>query len=301
MKSIALLISLLPFFSYSQITYQQVFVAWDSAKICDNISIIPIFLKEQANYSSIVSLQEALKRKLVTIEEIRGTNQADVHTITIHNNSKQAVFISSGTTISGGKQDRIIAESVILQPNAKNNYIATYCIEKGRWVDKAKPFKDAAMADYELKKIMIIAKKQNAVWRLIENSFKAAGKEALLVQPYLSLQKNTKPIPTVCDSLLSVFFQRHKNETIGIIVLKNGILLGCEAFNSPSYFMVNSTAIVQMFYNAIRINHNQPTAKQQLISYANTLFSSEALQKSFLKYNGAFYEYNKQVIHLIAY
>jgi len=45
-----------------------------------------------------------------------------------------------------------VAETKIIESKNEEQFIAVYCIEKGRWDDKPKPFVYAGAADINLRK-----------------------------------------------------------------------------------------------------------------------------------------------------
>src|SRR5688572_628399 len=108
--TIILLVSCLT--SFEQLTYQQLFVDYDSAWEYKNLKVIPVRQKGPGTVgpgmSNAISLPEALSKGLVTIQE-RGTSSVEnVHWLSIYNHSDKNVFISSGGVLSGGRQDRMV-------------------------------------------------------------------------------------------------------------------------------------------------------------------------------------------------
>ena len=80
---------------FSQITYDQVLVDYDSAIEYKNLKLIPVRRKGPAGPGAgIISLNAAIKKGLVQVSE-RGTASIDnVHWLRINNNSKNPIFIT---------------------------------------------------------------------------------------------------------------------------------------------------------------------------------------------------------------
>src|SRR5436189_3434734 len=98
----------------AQLTYQNLFVDYDSAWQYKNLKIVPIRWKGRGNWTyplngNLISLGEAVNKGLARISE-RGTASIDnVHWLIIENLAKRNIFIASGDIISGGRQDRMIS------------------------------------------------------------------------------------------------------------------------------------------------------------------------------------------------
>ena len=58
----------------------------------------------------MISLSQALKKGLATVSERGSASTENVHYLRIHNHSDQTIYISSGEIVSGGRQDRMIAQ-----------------------------------------------------------------------------------------------------------------------------------------------------------------------------------------------
>ncbi|WP_394748053.1 ARPP-1 family domain-containing protein [Spongiimicrobium salis] len=78
------------------------------------------------------TLSRAMQEKTVTVHETGSVNE-----LSIDNTSDDYIFIHSGDIVKGGKQDRTIAYDVIVPPRAKNVGLASFCVEQGRWQQRA--------------------------------------------------------------------------------------------------------------------------------------------------------------------
>ncbi len=94
-----------------------------------NLSIFLIHGKDQNNKDNMMTLQEAMERKLFRVYETSEVNELEVENI-----SKEFdVFIQSGDIVKGGKQDRILAVSIIIPARSGRVKIEAFCVESGRW------------------------------------------------------------------------------------------------------------------------------------------------------------------------
>src|SRR4029453_7112096 len=62
---------------------------------------------------------------------------ADVNELEVENLSKEFdVFIQSGDIVKGGKQDRVLAASIIIPARSGRVRIESFCVESGRWTKR---------------------------------------------------------------------------------------------------------------------------------------------------------------------
>jgi hypothetical protein len=94
-----------------------------------NLTIFLIHGKDSTTKKNIVTLQEALKMGIFRVYETSEVNE-----LTVENVSKtHDVFIQSGDIVKGGKQDRVLAISIIVPARSGRVSIEAFCVESGRW------------------------------------------------------------------------------------------------------------------------------------------------------------------------
>ena len=94
-----------------------------------NLSIFLIHGKDENTKGNIMTLQEAMERKLFVVYETSNVNELEVENL-----SKELdVFIQSGDIVKGGKQDRVLAVSIIIPARSGRVKIEAFCVESGRW------------------------------------------------------------------------------------------------------------------------------------------------------------------------
>src|SRR5580765_1333061 len=152
-----------------EITYDNVYVDYDSAMEYKNLRIIPIRPKQGfgSGAPKAISLSQAIKQGIAVVSERGSASTENVHFLRINNRSDQTIFISSGELISGGRQDRIVTRDTLLEPNGKDQYISVMCVEELRWSEKEKKFSYENFANPELRKVVDVNKNQVLIWREI--------------------------------------------------------------------------------------------------------------------------------------
>src|SRR5580765_2520939 len=97
-----------------------------------NLTIFLLHGKDQNTKGNVITLQEAMERNLFRVYET-----GDVNELEVENLSKEFdVFIQSGDIVKGGKQDRVLAVSIIIPARSGRVSIQAFCVESGRWTKR---------------------------------------------------------------------------------------------------------------------------------------------------------------------
>jgi hypothetical protein len=94
-----------------------------------NLTIFLIHGKDSTSKKNIITLQEAMKLKIFKVYETSEVNELMVENIS----TQYDVFIQSGDIVKGGKQDRVLAISIIIPAKSGRVSIEAFCVESGRW------------------------------------------------------------------------------------------------------------------------------------------------------------------------
>src|SRR5215813_7866595 len=130
-----------------------------------NLTIFLLHSADQQQVRAPLTLQEAMKRKLVVVRET-----GDVNRLTIQNRSNQDVFVQAGDIVKGGQQDRALALDLIVPPKSGRIPIDAFCVEQGRWSRRdneavaAFSASDNALASKDLKIAAKAKRSQGDVW-----------------------------------------------------------------------------------------------------------------------------------------
>ena len=94
-----------------------------------NLTIFLIHGADTSSNKNLITLQEALEMKVFKVYETEDVNELIVENIS----PKYDVFIQSGDIVKGGKQDRVLAISIIVPRNSGKVSIEAFCVEAERW------------------------------------------------------------------------------------------------------------------------------------------------------------------------
>ncbi len=78
-----------------------------------------------------LTLEEALAKGAVEVRETGSVNELEIENI-----SGLEVFVQGGDIVKGGRQDRVLAVSLLLPPKSGKLPISAFCVEQGRWAKR---------------------------------------------------------------------------------------------------------------------------------------------------------------------
>ncbi|THU37335.1 hypothetical protein FAM09_20540 [Niastella caeni] len=291
----------------AQLTYNTLYVDYDSAWTYKNLKIIPIRPKGSGASGQVVpgviSLRQGLENGTVVVSERGSAATENVHWLRINNNGQQSVFIGSGEVILGGRQDRMVARDTILPPSMKDQYIPVMCVEEGRWSDKEKKFQYSNYADPTLRKILDQSKNQVLVWKEIFAQLNYSGTKSPSLA-YLA-HRNDKKFTPEQTAYLRYFSEKFKNSdsTItGFVCMSGNKVIGCDVFAGTNLFYGELQPLLHGYIEEAITFGSTPVIKDEKVkTYLNPILTEEASQEAYLKKNGKVFKYKEKVVHITGY
>ncbi len=211
-----------------------------------NLTIFLIHGKNESNRTNILTLQEALERRIFRVYETSEVNELEVENI-----SKEfEVFIQSGDIVKGGKQDRVLAVSLIIPARSGRVLIEAYCVESGRWQKRgeedSRQFSTSndRIVSKELKLAANAARSQQEVWAKVaeaqENLSRNVGGQVASSRSSSSLQlaiENRKVAATTAEYIRRLAsIADGKNDVIGYAFAVNGRINSADIYISNGLF-----------------------------------------------------------------
>jgi hypothetical protein len=293
----------------AQLTYQQVWVDYDSAWTFENLQIIPIRFKGQGNVAfyrqllpnQYITLAEGMRTGKVKVKEFVTKGDADVHILSVQNNSDKTILINSGELLGGGKQDRVVGETKLIQPGKEEQYITVFCVEEGRWSKKVLPFSYSGNIDMELRKTMDLTQRQADIWKEISQSLAAQNIKSTTSQ-YLELNNDFKKADSVYRNFFNAKLAKTDSSFAGFLAITGDRILGTEIFVTPTLFKNAWESMLATFTrSAITKGGNPYIDKKKMEIFMDSLLENETSQKKTLAQIGKAYKFENLVIGLIAY
>jgi len=176
---------------------------------------------------------------------------SDVNRLTAQNHADDVhVFIQSGDIVKGGRQDRTLAQDVILPPRSQKIDLDSFCVEQGRWQKRGNEneaqFSSSKkrLSSKQLKLAAKKAKSQQAVWnavateqdRLGRNVGKSVRNSESATSLQLSLEDKAveKKNREYQKDLLPI--ARQAKDVVGFAFAINGAFNSADIYGDPDLF-----------------------------------------------------------------
>lgn len=216
-----------------------------------NLQVFLIHGQEELGNKAYTILSTAMDDKKVIVKETGDVNQ-----LSISNNGDSYVFIHTGDIVKGGKQDRTIAQDVIIAPGAKNVPLESFCVEQGRWQQRegenVSQFgsNDKMLSSRKLKMAARYEKNQGKVWQNVQEEQTQLNENISVINGYdvavedavsetsLQLTLENKELKKAKKEMEQKFISILKdNETaIGYAYAINGEIYGVDIYNNKKLF-----------------------------------------------------------------
>ena len=211
-----------------------------------NLTIYLIHGKNETNKTNILTLQEAMQKGILRVYETSEVNELSVENI-----SKQFdVFIQSGDIVKGGKQDRVLAVSIIIAARSGRVKIESFCVESGRWEkrgnENANQFSSSndRIVSKELKIAANGTRSQTEVWEQVSEAQRKLSRNvgdsvaSRSSQSSLQLSLENGKVAATADEYVRALgnLVDGKSDVIGYAFAVNGELNSADIYVSNALF-----------------------------------------------------------------
>jgi hypothetical protein len=201
-----------------------------------NLTVIPVHLDKIQDRFAYVTLETALEKGWITITEIEGGR---VPQVKISNVSKHVIFLMGGEILTGCRQDRILANDILLAPGTRDLLAPVYCVEHGRWSATSGQFtskKNLGTPEMRAKAQKKSPSAQSEIWAGIadQNRKMAVASPTEAYQEAFDKEENLAVIQKI-EKKMKVFPRLH-DDTVGVIIGLRGKLVSVDIFATPGLF-----------------------------------------------------------------
>lgn len=310
----------------------------------ENLRLYPIiandkFAEEHKDLGNFVLLKDAIDKDILVITETGATHLADaepvsvestgvneepiriqntnvsngygggvsgsVNTLFAQNNSEDTVFIMAGEVVKGGKQDRVIAQDIIILPGDKVD-LSAFCVEKNRWSTKegngGKFTGYYNVTNMDIRKTVTTQKDQSEVWKKVDEQTAKNGASSA-TSTYTNLA-NSEEYQAKLKKYMAVFQNSFQNENnvIGVIAVSGDKVMGLDMFATHDLFIQSYKGLIHSYVGEAITNGSEVTIKNDAVySYLDNILKEETNQKETIKLNGDVYEWNNKKVHITTY
>lgn len=220
----------------------------------ENLRLYPITadaatVEAHADLAQLKTLSEAMQTRGFRVLERKqfGRQEGNWYNgLTVQNKTADPVFLMSGDVVTGGNQDRVIAQDqVIAATDVKN--IEVFCVEAGRshYYDPAAPEAEKRVAAFKgyynvaspQVRQAVQGANQQAVWNAVADVTKANGAESS-TSAYAALDQNESAQKAKRDAYLHFFKDKLTDQpnVVGVVAVCGDKVLAVDIFGHPDLF-----------------------------------------------------------------
>src|SRR5205814_1315885 len=142
-------------------------------RVHGGLAVLWLHAAAPASILDVATLEDARSAGDVVVSE---RPDAAVSLLITENRGKRHVLLLAGEIVVGGKQNRVVAEDVLLPPLSGPRQIAVYCVEQGRWAGATKEFQtQGSFAAPKLRSELAARAAQQQVWNEVSRSAAVAA------------------------------------------------------------------------------------------------------------------------------
>jgi hypothetical protein len=198
----------------------------------ENLTLFPVTASSIADFGSVLTMEEALRRDLLVIEEV---GSGSVNEVIAVNRSDRYIFIMASEMIGGAKQDRTLGEDVLLAPHSKAR-IPVFCVEAHRWTAAGPDAKFRPMAyaaPMAVRRTARLKQDQSEVWAEVQReqtrlAAPSATGAVRSVYESADVQRRVEPYLKKMDDVPSA-----APNVIGVVVARGDDIICADLFYRP--------------------------------------------------------------------
>jgi len=229
-----------------------------------NILLYPLTGENQTD--GLFTLDEISDR--VVIEELP---QARVEEIVMENRADRPLLMIDGEEVIGALQNRIVATSLILEPN-KRTKIPTTCVERNRWEGESRFAPGRTCSFPSIRAIIAEATVrgrpyQEQVWQSIDEKLRSTR----TLSKTSSMHDIYENLTDELNRYVSEMEPIHAN---GMVIVCGDRILGLDYFSSREIFDKFKPKLIQS-YGLEAIDYHQPTRRIEIEPFLNHIFNGK--------------------------
>ncbi|HEU0036635.1 MAG TPA: DUF6569 family protein [Kofleriaceae bacterium] len=197
------------------------------------LTLVPIVATGDVPATRFITLQEGMHQGVVTVRET-GHDDWQVQTLKVSNRSKLPLFVMSGELVLDAKQDRVLAEDVVI-PAGETAFVAARCVEKERGEGGTRFRAGNALAELELRRTIVYGT-QDDVWRHVDRISAREDTESWSHTYRLAAQRQSEPSArrtTLLDALAAI---DGRDRMVGLAVAVDNQVLAIDRFATPALY-----------------------------------------------------------------
>jgi hypothetical protein len=201
-----------------------------------SLTIVPVYSSDIEDHSHYTTLDEALDRGWLKIEEVTGGR---VPQVKLTNRSDKYIYIMGGEILTGCRQDRIVGRDVLIRPKRKNVIVPVYCVERDRWSYETDEFyskKNLGTSRLRAESQKAMDGAQGKIWAEIRGMCERIGLSSGTTR-YQETYDSDRVRRQICDFEAKMgHVPRLYPDAVGVVVGVGGEITSVDVFANPSLF-----------------------------------------------------------------
>lgn len=211
-------------------------------------------------------------------------------------------MILSGEVVQGGKQDRMIAQDIVLYPGSGIRKVSVYCVEHGRWQPKAdgKSFKNYySVSNNAVRKAGTVSKDQQEVWNKVADATSKNNAETSTgtLAALKSSGTFTADLKKYSDHFDKVLIS--ESDVIGFVAVSGDRILGCDMFATHTMFASHYSGLINSYAAEAITSGKSPTVKAEEVNvYLLSIIEDEQKQEAEINKKGTQLKDKNRKLHI---
>lgn len=277
-----------------------------------------IFLLHHQPLGPYTSLQDGLARKKIVITEITDktsgrsnssssleVDNAEVNRLFVENVSADTVIILGGEIIRGGKQDRMIAQDLMVMPHSGKVDINVFCVEHHRWTpdeNTSYEFSQAMdVAPNKVRKAAYAKEGQGKVWEEVHElneSFDTNTSTGTLADA-VNNEEMKVSVQAYKDRLGKINWS---DNVVGIVAIRGNEVVGLDIFAQHSLFKNYYSSLLGSYCSDVQeVSVDESKRFEEVQALFSELLGSEESIERYLTEQGTQLKHGRNRIHLAGY
>lgn len=262
-----------------------------------------------ANANAINNAAQHNDRAHPTVNQSSGGGSGTVNTLFIENTSNDTIMIMAGEVVKGGKQDRVLAQDMVLLPHSGRKDISVFCVEHGRWQYSKESQKAnntfygySKVSTMSVRKAAVVEKDQQKVWKNVAE-VTAKNSASSNSGSYTALD-TSKKYNEELKAYVDFFSSKIKSESnvIGMVACTGDKVIGCDMFATPDMFKQYFDNLMSSYSTEAISNGSVATAGYQTVqTYLDKILLDESKQESEVEKNGTILKSRGKKLHLATF
>jgi hypothetical protein len=252
-----------------------------------NMTVI-VLTSDRQDERDFLTLDEGLKGGLVKVTE---QEQERVGALQVENQSDRPLYLQEGERLRGGKQDRIIASSLVVPPRSGQLTVPTFCVEQSRWREgeQGKEFGfvvNPALAPKGVRASSKVEGDQGKVWKCV-GGHKASASDQLNCPNTNSSVNETLDAAQVREvsedyaaALAGSLDGPAGRDGVGVVIVVNGQIEEINVYPNAALFRRLCPRLIQSYALQARLLADQPAAGEPVSAEAVAQLLKSRSEKS---------------------